>query len=590
MPSDKSKDKSPKQIVMNVLSSYKPKELWSTLNNSMLPITPQEFSVGALMPAILYMMRWGYRRGKGQFINVFGEAPDAEKSREKAATVSNVAEKIATDTSSFVGFNEEVEKTILSDLLLTYCFENSRHSPGRKKPIQRVFPTHYFSSWIDLPDKVAHLRYVPEMILTILFDRYGDGNLDFVKGKYSINSDFKSNKLLEVFGKGTEIKGQRDNKKSDNFIEETEVSIDQLLAIRIAQMLGEAPLKIKYNEESQLREFLPVSLLASSDFREDFDIFLRAYGNKVPRQSLLPMLESCLSLGLTNIFLSTLKIVLEWKETGKISEKDEQNNYPMFVDCSMSMDRELRRISEEYYDSLLKNLEFLPVCSMCMRVIDIWARLEKLPDYPENKPYPYEKLNFLGKILNNEHEESRDIIKDIRRRCHALAEELKEIEENNVAEVLENDNKNPAWRLAEAIVILMRDKLQFSQYRKFLDSSLMLNEPNGLARKRRVILKGKATDRRSIVLTNTVLDFLVHRHLRKNKEKTPLQDLSLNNFIRILKERYGLYIDESPPGIHISNDHLLRNRKYLEKRLRDLGLLIGVNDAESMKRLRSRFD
>ena len=40
----------------------------------------------------------------------------------------------------------------------------------------------------------------------------------------------------------------------------------------------------------------------------------------------------------------------------------------------------------------------------------------------------------------------------------------------------------------------------------------------------------------------------------------------------------------------ISNEVLGRNRATLERRLRDLGLLIGVNDAERMKRLTPRFE
>ena len=40
----------------------------------------------------------------------------------------------------------------------------------------------------------------------------------------------------------------------------------------------------------------------------------------------------------------------------------------------------------------------------------------------------------------------------------------------------------------------------------------------------------------------------------------------------------------------ISNDLLHANRAVLERRLRDLGLLVGVNDAEAMKHLRPRFE
>ena len=40
----------------------------------------------------------------------------------------------------------------------------------------------------------------------------------------------------------------------------------------------------------------------------------------------------------------------------------------------------------------------------------------------------------------------------------------------------------------------------------------------------------------------------------------------------------------------VSNALLQANRAVLERRLRDLGLLVGVNDAEAMKRLQPRFD
>ena len=61
------------------------------------------------------------------------------------------------------------------------------------------------------------------------------------------------------------------------------------------------------------------------------------------------------------------------------------------------------------------------------------------------------------------------------------------------------------------------------------------------------------------------------------------------DFIWLLRERYGIYIDQSPPDMSIPIERLHHNRKILEKRLRDLGVLIGVNDAESMKRLQQRF-
>ena len=123
----------------------------------------------------------------------------------------------------------------------------------------------------------------------------------------------------------------------------------------------------------------------------------------------------------------------------------------------------------------------------------------------------------------------------------------------------------------------------------------MTDEPNGLARRRRVrlpkALSGgrKTTEATCFVLTNTVLEYLVHRHLRRTADPRKPEPLSLPGFLKILRERYGFHVDQSPPNLEVPNELLQRNRRVLEGRLRDLGLLVGVNDAERMKKLRARY-
>lgn len=41
--------------------------------------------------------------------------------------------------------------------------------------------------------------------------------------------------------------------------------------------------------------------------------------------------------------------------------------------------------------------------------------------------------------------------------------------------------------------------------------------------------------------------------------------------------------------MEVPSELLQRNRRVLERRLRDLGLLTGVNDAERMKKLKARY-
>jgi hypothetical protein len=87
-----------------------------------------------------------------------------------------------------------------------------------------------------------------------------------------------------------------------------------------------------------------------------------------------------------------------------------------------------------------------------------------------------------------------------------------------------------------------------------------------------------------VILSNALLDTLVHTQLAKNGGT-----VSFQSFLHALKTDYGILVDEAPIGVAADREDLLRNRSILEKRLRDLGLLHGVNDAESMKRLRARY-
>ncbi len=129
-----------------------------------------------------------------------------------------------------------------------------------------------------------------------------------------------------------------------------------------------------------------------------------------------------------------------------------------------------------------------------------------------------------------------------------------------------------------------------------LDSALLMNRPHGLATRRAVFRKltpedtAKRRDVRSLVFTDSVLDYLVHRHVLSTGSKTGYRQLSFREFLSILHDRYGFCVDVSPPNMPISNDLLHANRAILERRLRDLGLLVGVNDAEAMKRLQPRFE
>lgn len=587
-----------KTVLEEELGGRAARTLWTANYTTVLPFTPQDFSIQALLPAVMYMFRWGHRRGTGFFAKAF--KPD----NSGAISSQQVADVLADQTDSFVGFEDQDCRAILADLLLTYCLENKGHKTGRDQEVIRVFPTHYHSSWIDLPQRIGHLRSVPEMIVAILTNQKDGPAIEQdqkVLTKFPTGQGFERNELLKHFATGV---SQQESTKStditsDIFDEEARVGIDQLLTIRIANKCGASPLKLRgQRQNSQIPNKRPLGVAAATTFRRDFRTFLEAYGEIIPRQSLLAMLESCISLGLTNIFLSSALQALEWESAGKIPEEEVKRPWPLFVDASLGEDYTLRKLSEEHFADTQRRLDRLPVVLMSMRALeqavyedeDLRKNLKEL----QSIPHGARLLNFLGDIKNGYHDASNDIIRDLKKQCSRLAGALEEGEEDLTAVgVLRNVDINAATRIGEAVVILMGDQLQKKQFTMALDSCLMINIPNGLAKKRRVQAaygsSTKTADARSIILSNSILDFLVHRYVRTGKGAQKEVSLSLQQFLRVLRDDYGLFVDQSPPTINIPTEILVRNKLFLERRLRDLGLLVGVNDAENMKSLVARF-
>jgi hypothetical protein len=278
------------------------------------------------------------------------------------------------------------------------------------------------------------------------------------------------------------------------------------------------------------------------------------------------------------------------------------DSWSLFVDCSNSNDHELRRLSEESTDELVRLFDRIPNILMCMRVLEQliinykpYMRKEKERIHKFKRPQATEYINFWGAIFKGEHPQSEKVLEDIGEICYQLADSFQENEQAPIIiQNLKNDKINSAMRLAETITMLMGDQNQRGNFIEFIDSCLMINQVNGLGTKRRrtntINGQRKTSDARSIVLTNTMLDFLVHLHLSKPYKPKGIRRVSFLDFIEILRERYGLYVEQSPPNMSIPTELLLRNKRFLERRLRDLGLLIGVNDAESMKRLQPRFE
>jgi hypothetical protein len=315
------------------------------------------------------------------------------------------------------------------------------------------------------------------------------------------------------------------------------------------------------------------------------------------------MIESGLAIGLTTTILATVAVMTRWSERGCIDNDSADALFPIFVDCSSWTDFELRDLSERSSGLLRQAMSRLPAILMYARLLDFYVRTES--DIPRNElpptaPDATQWLELLGEFLCDTHKEAVDAEKFFRGKSRALIDAAaSEPDAQIFSDLLRQDGDRGMYgrSLAEALSAAFlqagggRDRLI-----QFLNSALMVDENNGLARRRKVILsralargQQRSIDAVSFVLANTVLEYLVHRHLRKTGKGRKARNLSFPAFLDILRAQYGFFVDQSPPNMQVPSELLQRNRRMLERRLRDLGLLTGVNDAERMKKLKARY-
>ena len=576
-----------KEAVEEVFTKPVSDLIWTANTLIVLPLTPQNFAVGSVLPAVFYMCRRGYRRGRGRFQETFAPGQDAR------ASIWSIAGKLTQDESTFAGFQSETEKDILGDLLLCDALENKGHVEGQTEEILRAFPVHFFASWLDLPPSVGHLRFVPEMLVGLLANQQSEKTIQpgLDHGPFPVGVTPQENLLFRIFGRGVVFGENPADLRGDNIDESISLSLEELVMIRLAQTCGESPERLPV--APGIQNVWPVARRASDVLREDLTTLLQAYGDLIPRRSITPMLECLIGQGLLSIYLECLSITVAWEHNGELPKYSDQKPVPIFVDASNGGEPRLRDFSEQSFEESLRLLDHATISMAQIRVLDAIVRDD--PDVHSSRPQGPDNsswLALLADVRSRRHNVSEITLHDLKRKIVRLSEKLTNagMEPNAVAILgAPNATQDPVRTIAEAICSMMGDKLLRQNPLKFLDSCLMVNDAHGLGRKRRVSRvvagrKRKMVDVRSAVLTNTLLESLVHIHLAKHEGV-----LSFAEFLRILRERYGIWVDQSPPDVSASREDLLNNRAMLERRLRDLGLLVGVNDADFMKHLRPRF-
>jgi len=182
------------------------------------------------------------------------------------------------------------------------------------------------------------------MIVAMLADQGGfnvEHNAEGDKTWFAVGRGFEHNLLLKVFHKGVFREGQLGSRTSDRFDETVKLGIDQLLMIRLAQELGEAPDKLRGKESGgdRISNQRPIAERAARHFSEDLRHFVRGYAGVIPRHTFVEMLEACMAIGLTTILTSIVELLFEWVDTGTIRQRSEQTPATILVDCSNGIDR-----------------------------------------------------------------------------------------------------------------------------------------------------------------------------------------------------------------------------------------------------------
>lgn len=577
-----------KQKLIAATSEEFVKGVWSANTDLVIPLTLQDLSIGAVLPAVLFTLRRGRRRGKGWF----GQEYASIRGRRQRATVRDVADKLASCPFTD-GFEDALRREVLEDLLMEHVLETKNRSTARDSEVRRVYPTHFFSSWVDLPDDVSNLRFVPELIVVLLAGQVeGDCVQEVEDGHFPIGCNPEQNLLLRPFSKGVRFGANPAQLDGDGFDQSVELALDELLSVRVGRGCKSAPVTLASATDGRVSNRWPLSRRSAGIFRKDLAGFVEAFGSQIPRRALTPMLETLIGLGLWHTFLASLQCAVAWEKTGKVPEEDDQKPFPVFVDASGGTVAELRRESERSVEAVLALLDEANVAMACIRVIGTQARFSRsLQSLKAEGSGTAQWLDLLGTVRRGEVPEASAPLAVLADRAETLRQSLVAEDICPPAQAaLENHAvRDPVRALGEALVELMGEKLLRSSYLDFLDSIGMTLDSHGLLRSRKASRtmpdgRRRRMEARSVVLSNELLEALVHTHLVGKSFP-----LSFAEFLALLRDRYGLCVDEAPPGQEIPQELLFRNRDVLERRLRDLGLLRGVNDAESMKLLRPRY-
>lgn len=600
-----SSSKQHRQVLEDALGKPLVSKIWSANVESLLPLTFNDVDLQAIMPAVLFTLRWGSRRGQGSFVHSYVK----EGSQVSAKAIAEGVLQTGRESGKFLvnpRLSSDVVTLTLANLVSGLCFDNRKSIPGIDQPVQRVYPVHYLASKIDLPEYVANLRGVPEYIVGIL-TRCGlhRSTVPLPGVLRSLSDEFNTLgvlHLLSLFASAIDIDSDEATRVANlgNTIESVnettagELGVDELLMIRIAERIERFPSRQKASQTGY-RPPESITTRQNGIFEHDLRDVLRFYGLDLPRARLNRALEVIIGLNLFATLSSYARILHVWFDTGSVLVEGGQRPYKVFVDCSNGQNKEIRRSAEECFGEALRRYLSTVMPAKVYQIVSSEAMLDRLTNFPPSGSDPRALLEEAGAILNSE---DHRVISGLRRKADDLYAELTESEEDKLLAANLTQEESPAVGLARVVREMMGAKLLEGNMVQLLDSVLGAGRDERgtsmIAKRRSQKSRGGVSREysmeRSLRLSDDALETLVHR-LRIDPIIGKERRYTVQQFIDDIADRYGLCVDRAGDlDVAVPAEILRRNRENLEDRLRALSLLEGVNDAENMKVLQGRYN
>ena len=235
------------------------------------PIEYQNIQLEDVLPGIFYVTRLGRRRGKGDW---------------NGRTASDVAELLARNEQLFHGWSSPTGHELLTQWLNASVLRYSAR--GQTDRLIGVRPLHFLTYRIDLPPRWNWLRSIPEFVCSILAKDPRRPGASEAGDPFALQRP--ENLFWRAFGANLEPPSQQlGNADADRLVEEAPVDLESLLSIRVAQLL-KTPAQVVKGARSGGGDLPGIDPLCPGQarvFREDFSLYLRAYGDgEIPARAL----------------------------------------------------------------------------------------------------------------------------------------------------------------------------------------------------------------------------------------------------------------------------------------------------------------